>query len=134
VTVETLPNIERETITPEHEHWARQLISSAEKCLLQEADTARDYRQTLDLFSGGITLARWAEDGPRSGFLHPSTVADVRKDALHALLAALPSILQHEEADDREMDGPLRVNPTEWETYRRISERTILDLQAKLTR
>ena len=134
VTIETLPNVDRETITPEHEHWARQLISSAEKCLLDEGETARDYRQTLNLFSGGIALARWAEDGPRSGLLHPSTITDVRKDALHALLAALPSILQHEEADGREVDGPFRTNPTEWETYRRISERTILDLEAKLTR
>jgi hypothetical protein len=133
VTIQTLPSLLRETITPKHEHWARQLISSAEKCLLGESKPYHDDRQPQALFSGGIVLARWAEDGPRSGLLHPFTAADVRKDALRALLAALPLIIAKEEADT-ETDGLFHVNPTQWEAYRRITERAILDLQTKLAR
>jgi len=62
----------------------------------------REARQPQALFSGGVVLARWAEEGPREGLLHPSAVEDARKDALHALLTALPLIVERE-ADDREL-------------------------------
>ena len=131
-TLQTLPSIDHDYLTPEHEHWARQLISSAGRCLLDEKPEWQDYRQTLDLLLGGITLARWADDGPRSGLVHPSTVPDVQKDAVKALVDALAKIRQMEQ-DNNKLDG-LRYTPTEWETYRRIVTRTVLDLQAKLTK
>lgn len=132
-TIEAPPSLQRLTITPTHEHWARQLIASADKCLLDESPFLRDARQPQSLFSGGIVLARWAEDGPREGFLHPSTVEDVRKDALRALLTALPLIVDRE-ADESHPDGPFRTSPSQWGSYRRIAEQTILDLEAKLTK
>ena len=131
-TLQTLPTLDHDYLTPEHEDWARQLISSAQRCFLDEKPRWQDYRQALDGLVGGVTLARWAEDGPRSGLVHPSTVPDVQKDAVKALVDALPKIRENER-DDGKMDG-LRSMPTEWESYRRIVNQTVLDLQAKLTK
>jgi hypothetical protein len=131
--VQTLPNLDHDYLAPEHEHWARQLISSAERCLPGEAEKTREWRRALSLLSAGVVLARWAEDGPRSGLLYPSNVPDMQKDAVKTLLAALPSIRERETADERLSDG-LRIDPSQWEAYRRIAERTLLDLQAKLTK
>jgi hypothetical protein len=133
VTVQTLPTLEHDYLTVDQEDWARELITAADRCLLDEEDGWREYRQALNRISGGITLARWAEDGPRSGLVHPSTVPDVQKEAIGVLLDALPVIQSREAKDEAKVDG-LHTDVTQWEVFRHLAQRTILDLQAKLTR
>jgi hypothetical protein len=84
-TVATRAALEGESITVEHERLGRQLIAAADTCLPGEDKDSWESRQSLDREAGGITLARWADDGPRTGFLRASEVADVQKSALKAL-------------------------------------------------
>jgi hypothetical protein len=131
-TVATKSGVEDEFISVENEHWARQLLVSAGRCLVGEDDKTRVYRQTLNRIAAGALLAQWAVDGPRGGLLRISEVAQVRMDALRALVDAMPKI-KDQERETSPPDGPIRIPATQWETHRRIVEQEIVDLEAALT-
>ena len=131
-TVATKSGVEGELITDEHEHLARRLLASAERCLIGENSDARDFRITLNRVAAGILLARRANDGARGGLVSKSAATQMRKVALKALLDAMPWLWKQEH-DDETPDGPLRVSGSSWEVQRRTAEHEIVDLETALT-
>lgn len=130
-TVATRSGVGSDLITREHEAWARQLLASAERCLIGEQEHPwRIYRQTFDRVAAGMLLARWSVDGPRVGLLGSSAAVEARTQALHALADAMRSIpsLEH----DASSPEGLRLIPTEWGSIRRMVEKEMLDLEASL--
>ncbi len=123
---------EDEAVTVEHYRWAAELVDFGGKCLPGESADRRQFRQGLALFEGGRTLARWANDGPRTGMLIGSDIDDIRKQARAALLEALPKLRHLADPQNPPDARILQVGVGVFELYRRLAEQEILDFDQSL--
>ena len=116
-----------------YEHWSKQLIVAAGRCLVPEEEDAREFRQSLNRVSGGIMLSRLARNGVRIGLYTEGAAKEARLTAIQALINARPILRKHEERETKP-EGMLRIRASDWQVHRRAAEYEILDLQAQLTR
>lgn len=118
-------------ITTDDARDARDLLGDAERCLNNEGDIGRDYRQPLSLAAGGLLLAAWADEGPASGLLSSASAEDARRDALRALLLAFPAV-RDEALKSRTQGSGLRISPNFWIPLAQRTESAILDLEGRI--
>jgi hypothetical protein len=118
-----------DTLTPRHAYLAKRLIDTAKRCLAGENASLSATRQVLNLFEGGRTLAVWASEGQRTGFVVPFDAAPIRKEARDALALALP-LLRHLDGSELGRTPAFQVDLQQapWEPYRRMAETETLEL------